>query len=81
MGSFLAELWAFVRERKQYWLLPVVLVLLLFGSLIVLTEGTTVAPFNLYPVLGPFQQAPSVLGRPVERASSCAKRLKRHEAG
>ena len=45
MESFLAELWAFVSERKQYWLLPIVLVLLLFGSLIVLTEGTAVAPF------------------------------------
>ena len=45
MGSFLAELWAFMRERKKFWLLPIILVLLLFGALLVLTEGTAVAPF------------------------------------
>lgn len=31
MGEFLSELWAFMRERKKFWLLPIVLVLLLFG--------------------------------------------------
>lgn len=45
MGSFLVELWAFMRERKKFWLLPIILVLLLFGALLVLTEGTAVAPF------------------------------------
>lgn len=45
MGSFLFELWAFMRERKKFWLLPIILVLLLFGALLVLTEGTAVAPF------------------------------------
>lgn len=45
MGSFLSELWAFMRERKKFWLLPIILVLLLFGALVVLTEGTAVAPF------------------------------------
>lgn len=45
MGSFVAELWAFMRERKKFWLLPVIVVLLLFGALIVLTEGSAVAPF------------------------------------
>ena len=45
MGEFLRELWAFMRERKKFWLLPIVLVLLLFGSLVVLTQGTVVAPF------------------------------------
>jgi hypothetical protein len=45
MGSFLGELWAFMRERKKFWLLPIILVLLLFGTLVVLTEGTAVAPF------------------------------------
>lgn len=45
MGSFLSELWAFMRERKKFWLLPIILVLLLFGALLVLTEGTAVAPF------------------------------------
>jgi hypothetical protein len=34
-----------MRERKKFWLLPIVLVLLLFGSLVVLTQGTVVAPF------------------------------------
>ena len=45
MGSFLSDLWAFMRERKKFWLLPIILVLLLFGALLVLTEGTAVAPF------------------------------------
>jgi hypothetical protein len=45
VGSFLSELWAFMRERKKFWLLPIILVLLLFGALVVLTEGTAVAPF------------------------------------
>ncbi len=45
MGEFLIELWAFMRERKKFWLLPIILVLLLFGGLIVLTQGSAVAPF------------------------------------
>lgn len=45
MGSFLRELWAFMRERKKFWLLPIILVLLVFGALLVLTEGSAVAPF------------------------------------
>jgi len=45
MGALLVELWAFMRERKKFWLLPIILVLLLFGSLMVLTEGSAVAPF------------------------------------
>jgi Family of unknown function (DUF5989) len=44
MGEFISELWAFMRERKKFWLLPIVLVLLLFGSLVVLTQGSVVAP-------------------------------------
>jgi hypothetical protein len=43
--SFLAELWAFFRVRKKYWLLPVILVLLLVGTLLVLGQGSAVAPF------------------------------------
>lgn len=39
------ELWAFMRERKKFWLLPILLVLFLFGTLIVLTQGSAVAPF------------------------------------
>ena len=45
MGEFLGELWTFMRERKKFWLLPIVLVLVLFGSLVVLTQGSVVAPF------------------------------------
>lgn len=45
MGEFLAELWAFMKERKKFWLLPILVVLLLFGTLIVLTQGSAVAPF------------------------------------
>jgi hypothetical protein len=43
--SFLAELWRFLRVRKKYWLLPVILMMALFGGLIVLTQGSAVAPF------------------------------------
>jgi len=45
MGEFISELWAFMKERKKFWLLPIVVVLLLFGTLIVFTQGTVVAPF------------------------------------
>jgi hypothetical protein len=45
MRELVGELWAFMRERKKFWLLPIVLVLLLFGSLVVLTQGSVVAPF------------------------------------
>ena len=45
MGEFAVELWMFMRERKKFWLLPIVIVLVLFGGLVVLTQGTAVAPF------------------------------------
>jgi hypothetical protein len=45
MGEFVLELWAFMRERKKFWLLPIVLILVMFGGLIVLTQGSAVAPF------------------------------------
>jgi hypothetical protein len=45
MAEFVLELWAFMKERKKFWLLPIVLVLVLFGTLIVLTQGSAVAPF------------------------------------
>ncbi len=45
MGDFIVELWAFMKERKKFWLLPILVVLLLFGTLIVLTQGSAVAPF------------------------------------
>jgi hypothetical protein len=43
--SFLAELWAFMRERKKYWLMPIMLAMLLLGGLVVLSQGSAVAPF------------------------------------
>ena len=43
--SFVGELWAFLRMRKKYWLLPIVLVMLLFGGLVVLSQISAVAPF------------------------------------
>jgi hypothetical protein len=43
--SFLAELWAFMRVRKKLWLAPVLIVLLLFGGLPVLAQGSAIAPF------------------------------------
>ena len=43
--SIIKELWMFLRARKKYWLLPIILVLLLFGGLIVLSQGSAVAPF------------------------------------
>jgi hypothetical protein len=45
MMDFVSELWLFMRVRKKYWLLPIILVLALFGGLIVLTQGSAVAPF------------------------------------
>ena len=43
--SFLAEFWSFLRVRKKFWLLPVMLIMMLFGALLVLTQGSAVAPF------------------------------------
>ncbi|MBO66987.1 MAG: hypothetical protein CL398_01630 [Acidiferrobacteraceae bacterium] len=45
MFEFLSDLWNFMRVRKKFWLAPIVLVLLLLGLLIVVAEGTAVAPF------------------------------------
>lgn len=45
IASFLREFWAFLRVRKKYWLLPVLMVMVLFGGLIVLTQGSAVSPF------------------------------------
>lgn len=41
----LAEIWAFLRVRKKWWLAPIVIVLMLLGALIVFTEGSAIAPF------------------------------------
>jgi hypothetical protein len=45
MLELLKDLWAFMRERKKFWLAPIIIVLLLLGALIVLTQGSAVAPF------------------------------------
>ena len=45
MLSFFKEFFAFLKERKKYWLLPIIIVLALFGALIVLSQGSVVAPF------------------------------------
>jgi hypothetical protein len=45
MLDFFKEFWYFLKVRKKYWLLPILIVLVLFGSLIVLSQGTAVAPF------------------------------------
>jgi len=43
--SIIIEFWRFLKVRKRYWLLPIVIVLLLFSVLIVLTESSAIAPF------------------------------------
>jgi len=43
--SILHEFWEFLKERKKWWLAPIIIFLVLFGTLIVLTEGTAIAPF------------------------------------
>lgn len=45
MKSFVKELWVYLRTRKKYWLVPVLVVLALFGGLVVVTQGSAVAPF------------------------------------
>ncbi len=43
--DFLKDLWGFLNQRKKLWLLPAILVLLVFGTVMVLTGGTAIAPF------------------------------------
>ena len=43
--SFILELWRFMRVRKKYWLLPILLMTAAFGGLIVLSKGSAIAPF------------------------------------
>ena len=43
--EFLKDLWGFLKVRKKFWLLPIILFLLVFGILIVLTGGSAIAPF------------------------------------
>ncbi len=45
MLDFLQDLWGFMRERKKFWLAPIILVMVLLGVLIVVAQGSAVAPF------------------------------------
>ncbi len=45
MLDFVTELWSFIRVRKKYWLLPIIVMLAVFGGLIILAKGSAVAPF------------------------------------
>jgi hypothetical protein len=45
MLSFVRELWGFLRARKKFWLLPIIIVMGLLGGLIVLSQGSAIAPF------------------------------------
>ena len=45
MIDLLQDLWAFMRERKKFWLAPIILVMLLLGVLLVVAQGSAVAPF------------------------------------
>ncbi len=45
MLDLLTDLWAFMRERKKFWLAPIILVMLLLGALIVFAQGSSLAPF------------------------------------
>lgn len=45
MFDLIKDLWGFMRERKKFWLAPVIVILLLLGGLLVLAQGSAVAPF------------------------------------
>lgn len=45
MLSFIRELWKFIRVRKKFWLIPVLVIMALLGGLVVLTKGSAIAPF------------------------------------
>tara|TARA_Y100001934_G_C11953093_1_gene585849 strand:+ start:303 stop:455 length:153 start_codon:yes stop_codon:yes gene_type:complete len=45
MLELLSDLWGFMRERKKFWLAPIIIVMVLLGGLIVLAQGSAVAPF------------------------------------
>jgi len=45
MLDLIKDLWAFMAKRKKFWLLPIFVVLLLLGGLVVLTQGSAIAPF------------------------------------
>lgn len=43
--AFIEELWRFLRARKKLWLLPIIIVMLVLGGLLVLAQGSAIAPF------------------------------------
>ena len=43
--SFVLELWSFMRDRKKFWLLPIMVMMAFFGGLVVLSKGSVIAPF------------------------------------
>ncbi len=43
--SFIVELWKFMRVRKKFWMLPILIMMVVFGGLVVLTKGSAIAPF------------------------------------
>ena len=43
--DFIKDFWGFLKERKKFWLLPIIAMMLIFGALLVLTSGTAIAPF------------------------------------
>jgi hypothetical protein len=43
--EFIREFWAFLRVRKKLWLAPIIIIMVVLGGLIILTEGTVIAPF------------------------------------
>ena len=43
--SFLRELWTFLRVRRKFWLLPIIIIMLLLGGLLILAQGSAIAPF------------------------------------
>jgi hypothetical protein len=45
MLDFLKDLWGFMRERKKFWLAPIIIVMILLGALIVFAQGSSLAPF------------------------------------
>jgi hypothetical protein len=45
MLDLLKDLWGFMKARKKFWLAPIIIIILLLGALIVLTQGSAVAPF------------------------------------
>ena len=45
MGAFVKELWSFVKARRKFWMIPILIIMALFGALIVFSQGSAVAPF------------------------------------